>query len=359
YYDGTGQVQPCRQMDAIFAESGLSNRVCLPQGLGSDCSEVDVTVVSRDSYRVALGDLDADADLDAVFANYGAPNRVCLNDGDGDFSCNDVSADVNDATDVALGDLNGDGFLDAVFANDLYGTNGGLNRACFGDGIGGFSACSDVATDTYDSYGVELGDLNGDGDLDAVFANYDQASRACIGDGAGAFSCSDVGSDVFRFSDVALGDMNGDGDLDAVFANDTYATNGGVNRVCFGNGAGGFSGCGDVGTDAKFSLAVALGDVDRDGDLDVVVANYRNEGNSVCLGDGAGAFSCSDIVGEARKSDGVALADTNGDGDLDAVFANYGQPSRVCIGDGAGGFSCSNLSDDANYSSGVALAHLN
>lgn len=122
-------------MDAIFAESGLANRACLPQGLGSHCSEVDVTVTSRDSIRVATSDLDADGDLDAVFANYATPSRVCLNEGDGDFLRSNVSADANTSSDVALGDLNSDGYVDAVFANW-----GQPSRVCIGDGAAGVSA---------------------------------------------------------------------------------------------------------------------------------------------------------------------------------------------------------------------------
>ena len=63
-----------------------------------------------------------------------------------------------------------------------------------------------------------MGDVNGDGDLDAVFANVAK-NRLCWGDGSGSFFCGDVSSDSNTSRDVALGDVNGDGNLDAVFAN--------------------------------------------------------------------------------------------------------------------------------------------
>ena len=74
----------------------------------------------------------------------------------------------------------------AVFANNFE-----INRVCLGDGVGGF-ACSDVGTDTGESYGVALGYVNVDANLDAVFANRKQINRVCLGDGAGGFSCREV-----------------------------------------------------------------------------------------------------------------------------------------------------------------------
>jgi len=143
------------------------------------------------------------ADLDAVFANFSQNNRVCLGDGSGAFSCSDVSTDANNSYGVALGDVNGDGDFDAVVANLFVN-----NRVCLGDGSGAF-ACSAVSTDVNNSYGVALGDVNGDGDLDAVVANYNQNNRVCLGDGSGAFACSAVSTDTNVSIGVALGDLDG------------------------------------------------------------------------------------------------------------------------------------------------------
>ncbi len=197
--------------------------------------------------------------------------------------------------------------------------------------------------------GPARGDVNGDGNLDVVFANVAQSNGVCLGNGAGGFSCSDVSGDTNSSENVALGFVNGDTNLDAVFANV-----GESNRVCLGNGAGGFA-CTDVSVDAFSSNGVALGDVDGDANLDVVFAN-GGESNRVCLGDGAGGFACTDVSGDTNDSRGVALGDVNGDTLLDAVFANDGQPNRVCLGNGAGGFVCSDVSTDAFRSRGVALA---
>jgi hypothetical protein len=285
--------------------------------------------------------------VDALFANLsGQLDRFCNNDGVGSFVCSDVPASTN-AFGVAVGDINKDGNLDAVFANF-----GQTNRVCLGDSLGGFT-CSDVSAAVNNSTAVALGDVNGDGNLDAVFANLDQANQVCLGDGLGSFACSNVSGDANSTKGLALGDINRDGFLDAVFANQ-----GQTNRFCWGDGLGAFT-CGNVSTDLNNSAGVALGDVNGDGNIDAVFANI-NQANRICLGDGGISFTCSDASPDADFTVGVALGDVNADNWLDIVFANSSsQPNRLCLSDGLGGFDCSNLSPDANDSNGVALADVN
>ncbi len=74
--------------------------------------------------------------------------------------------------------------------------------------------------------GTASGGVDSDGDLDLVFANFGERDRVCLGDGSGGFTCGDVSTDENFTSDGAVGDVDGDGHLDAVFAN-----NGERNRV--------------------------------------------------------------------------------------------------------------------------------
>ena len=174
----------------------------------------------------------------------------------------------------------------------------------------------------------------------------------CLGKGDGTFSCSDVGTDTNDTSGVALGYVDNDGHLDAVFSNGNWGV--GHNRVCLGDGAGGFT-CSDVSADLYRSYGLAVGLVDANQTLDVIFAD-SGPTSRVCLGDGTGNFTCSDIADEAT-SEAVALGDVNGDDVLDAIFGTGGR-NKVCLGDGTGSFACSDISVDQFLSFGVALDYI-
>jgi hypothetical protein len=293
------------------------------------------------SMAVALGDLDGDGDLDALVANYDHAQTVWLNNGSGAFSSHPTTPafGAGYSTDVALGDLDGDGDLDAVVANDHYQAE----TVWINDGSGAFSPHPTTpAFGAEDSTAVALGDLDGDGDLDAVVTNDDyQTEMVWLNDGSGAFSPHPITpafGDGYSLA-VTLGDLDSDGDLDAVVANDW----GEAETVWLNDGSGVFSphpatpafGAGD-------STDVALGDLDGDGDLDAVVANYTEQAQTVWLNDGTGAFSPQTGTPSFGAGDswGVSFGDLDGDGDLDALVANdNNQAQTAWLNDGSGVFS--------------------
>ena len=315
------------------------------------------------SMAVALGDLDGDGDLDALVANYfDQAETVWRNDGTGSFSAHPTTPSFGGGNSygVALGDLDGDGDLDAVVANFI----GEAETVWRNDGTGSFSA--HPTTPSFgggDSYGVALGDLDGDGDLDALVATCcSQAETVWRNDGTGSFSAHPTtpsfgGGNSYG---VALGDLDGDSDLDAVVANFI----GEAETVWRNDGTGSFSAHPTTPSfGAGIGEDVALGDLDGDGDLDALVATCCSQAETVWRNDGTGSFSAHPTTPSFGGGDsyGVALGDLDGDGDLDALVANFiGEAETVWRNDGTGSFSAHPTmpSFGGGDSYGVALGDL-
>jgi hypothetical protein len=302
----------------------------------------------------ASAGVDEDGDADIVIAALSEPNRVCLGAETVVFDCTNVSSDMGRTWDVALGDVDNDGDLDAVFANDLVSNR---NQVCLGDGVGGF-ACHDIG-DAHQSVGVALGDVDQDGNVDAVFANYGTAdSEVCLGNGNGAFFCDPIGVEPAG-QDVALGDVDGNGTLDAVFANSNIVTGFTDNRLCRGDGNGVFT-CSGIGEGTYNSFGLDLADIDNDGDLDAVFAAF-DDPSRVCLGTGTGAFFCADLA-PPRQTRGIAIGDFDGDGAMDVALGNdsgAGAPNQVCWGAGNGTFTCSDAGTAIDPTQDVTAGDVN
>ena len=324
-----GDLDSDGDLDAFISNgSNQPNKVWLNDGTGT-FTDSGQNLGSSDSMETALGDLDSDGDLDAFVTNAGStfpflPNKVWFNDGTGTFTDSGQNLGNSLSIDVDLGDLDGDGDLDAFVGNQ------GYEKVWLNDGTGTFTDSGqsiDIPSlDNSWTNGLELGDLDGDGDLDAFAANRLTPHIVWLNDGMGNFTRGqdNINSNFDRI--VALEDLDGDGDLDA-FLSSAIDNVGNGNSVWFNNGTGTFTNSGQS-LGSAWSDNVTLGDVDGDGDLDAFVSNRNPLANKVWLNNGAGTFTDSGQDLGSSSSRDAALADLDGDGDLDAFVVNLNHPNK-------------------------------
>jgi VCBS repeat protein len=141
-------------------------------------------------------------------------------------------------------------------------------------------------------------------------------------------------------ANVSFGDVNGDGNLDIVLAKGRHWPL--VDRVLLGDGHGGIQSSYDLGSASDRSYSGRLVDLNGDGFLDVVISNDAPDPKLVYLNDGKGHFRVGSTFGKPEwPTRNASVADINGDGRPDIVVANRGDATSsnyICLNKGNGRF---------------------
>ena len=163
-------------------------------------------------------------------------------------------------------------------------------------------------------------------------------------------------------ANASFGDLNGDGNLDIVLAKGRHWPL--VDRVLIGDGTGGIREAYDLGTASDKSYSGRLVDLDGDGDLDVVISNDQPSPKLVYLNDGTGHFTVGSTYGRPEwPMRNATVADMNGDGRPDIIAANrYGQTpgfNYICLNQGNGQFGADCIGFSSEPATTITAADFN
>ena len=322
----------------------------------------------------AWDDYDGNGLLDVAVARSG-PNQVLiiLQTAPNTFSVNQtITVGGSQGRQVAAGDFDNDGDRDILIT-----TGGGDNLFVYAnDGSGTFSlwqsgGASVGGREQFDQSSTELGgwaDVNGDGWLDMIIDDNNEIDLY-LNDGAGELQDNSVAAGFARgaggFGDYgAVVDFDDDGDVDFYARRDGTASNPAQADIYENDGTGVFTPFYGLNFDASNGNkgAAAWGDLDNDGDFDVVITDFSTTNNATIIveqtGIGSGTFAVATVtvvdngggltaLPNSGDIDGVTLGDVNHDGQVDVFLSANSGTSHLLLntssGPGTFSFSSDNL----------------
>jgi len=280
---------------------------------------------------IVIADFDKDGNLDLGIANTEVSFLTVLSgNGKGQFQQVVKSPFIVNAKPhthgIATGDFNGDGNLD--LATESWRVDSVLT--IFGDGKGNFDEQMFYKVGKRPYQRLRVADVNKDGKPDIVTTNL-EGNDATVLLGAGEGKFQEAKGSPFLAGDapfgLAIGDVNGDNNLDLAIVNSPTITaeskgNDGL-TILTGDGSGKFSALkGSPFKTGKSPSRVAIGDISGNGINDIAVTNYNDKSISIFYMDKSGVVE-SKIIKVGSRPDGIAINDMNRDGKNDIIISNY------------------------------------
>ncbi len=313
-------------------------------GTGDFGSEQIITSGAFAMQDIQLADFDGDGDMDIIYkTNLDKIAWLENEDGMGSFGSERIIIQNEYPYNIRVGDLDGDGDVDVLAVHYFNSFQERLVWYENMDGQGDFSSEILIAEDYFNSFGIQIEDLDNDGDEDIVACTWDLSPgkiNLYRNEGAGNFDTPQtlfqfdfLVSDSSKIDNLLITDFNNDGKKDLLI---TSNNEGFPNLLSWLEGIDGLSDFSHPSPIYTFDTQTYISslqnqDLDGDGDQDILLgfANGSNYGNLsyIINKDGLGNFSNRVVVTDAiERTRHVTTADIDNDDDLDVVVcSSYSQ----------------------------------
>ena len=328
---------------------------------------------------MAPADFNSDGNLDLAISTTVGVVQILNGNGKGAFLspvsvASSLGYGYTDSAAIAVADMNGDGFPDLIVSGtDVDKFNNGV-QIFLNNGAGSFTAGSSYGLGGWEEAPFVARDFNGDRKVDIVMASTisedanhgsEGTISVLLGNGDGSMQGARVitTTQAVQSNSAITADLNGDGIPDLIQTASNYGGEGAV-FVSMGLGNDTYGPPTPVSTGSPNSYWVLAGDFNRDGRLDLAVANLCSDdtcsqgGVAILLGNGDGTFQSPTIYpAGAKYSLSIVSGDFNGDGKLDVAVMNQSASISILLGNGNGTLQAAVVTDtSAGVSSNYSMA---
>jgi hypothetical protein len=318
---------------------------------GGRAFSLNETVSVPDPVRLAAADLNGDGISDLVFVQKGKRDKSVKestilwgrrsSSGVVYQTSSATHLPTNDAVDVAIGDLDGDGFPDIVFANERDEDSYNTNSYIYWGSKEGYDSNRRAGLLTHGAASVSLNDH------DVIFGNRVDARRRgdldsyiYLGSANGQYSPHRrIDLPTVGAYETCIADLNDDGFVDVVFTNshEDAGPSDQTGSYIYWGGPDGLSSHNKSAIPSRGAMGCAVADINRDGRLDLLFTNLDDDTISLFFGGSDGFTHAQEQV---LRVDGEPvfpfIADLNKDGWLDLLIPSVKDGEQIFWGSATG-----------------------